>query len=224
MPGIGTIVNGAAIVAGGLLGLFLGKFLKQRVQDTLMAANGVAVIILGLQGALVDADSIMLIISLALGALIGELLNLEGLLERFGDWLKRISHSEGQAGFTSAFVNASLTVCIGAMAIMGSIQDGLFHDPSILYAKAILDFIIIFVMASAQGKGAVFSAIPVVLVQGTMTLLALWISPIFTDTVLFNIKTVGSVLIFCVGINLLFGKKISTANLLPALVIAALWP
>ena len=166
MPGLGTIVNAAAIVAGGLFGLLCGKLMKPRIQDSLTMACGVCVIFLGIAGAmekmlsaaadgtLTSGGTMMLIASLVLGALIGEIINIEAAMERFGAWLKKVSHSEGDGGFVGGFVNASLTVCIGAMAVVGSIQDGILGDHSTLFAKAVLDLIIVMVMTAASGKGS----------------------------------------------------------------------
>lgn len=234
MRGIGTVINVIAVILGGIVGLLFGKRLKPRFQETLISAIGVCVIFIGIAGAMEEmllvnngvlesSKTMMLIGSMAIGAIIGELLNLEGALERFGEWLKKKTGSEGDAGFVDGFVTASLTICIGAMAIVGSIQDSLMGDYSILTAKAILDLIIIMIMAASKGKGCIFAAIPVAVLQGSITLLAAFIEPVFTERALSYISMVGSVLIFCVGLNLLRDKKIKTANLLPALVIAVLW-
>ena len=234
MPGIGTIINTAAILAGGLLGLMFGKLLPERVQDGLLKANGIAVIFIGISGALqhmlaieggtlTTAGSMMMIMSLTIGTLIGEFADLEGHLTTFGEWLKAKSGNAKDKEFVSAFVTASLTVCIGAMAIVGSIEDGAAHDPSILISKAILDFTIILVMTASMGKGCIFSAIPVALLQGSFTLLAVWIAPLVTEKAMNNLSLVGSILIFCVGLNLIRDRKIRVANMLPALIIAAAW-
>lgn len=234
MIGLGTIINTVAIVGGGIGGKLFGKLLKERHQDTICKANGISVMFIGIAGAmegmmkitesgLTTANSMMVVISMAIGALIGEIVNFEGLFERFGEWLKVKTGNAKDKDFVDAFVTASLTVCIGAMAIVGSIQDGLLGDYSTLAIKAILDFIIIMVMTCSMGKGCVFSAIPVFVLEGVMTLLATLIKPVMTDAVLFNLSLVGSILIFCVGVNLVFGKKIRVANLLPAIVIAAVF-
>ena len=160
------------------------------------------------------------VVGLAIGAVIGEALNIEGAFERLGQWLKVKTGNAKDKTFVNAFVSASLTVCIGAMAIVGSIQDGLTGDYSILATKAVLDLIIIMVMSSSMGKGAAFSAIPVAVLQGSMTALAGLMRPVMTEGALANLSLVGNVLIFCVGINLVFGKKVKVANLLPAIVIA----
>lgn len=132
---------------------------------------------------------------------------------------KRTGNAKDQ-NFVNAFVTASLTVCIGAMAVIGSIQDGMYGDHSILISKALMDFIIILVMSASMGKGCAFSAVPVLLLQGGMTLLARVLQPFMTDAAMASLSCVGSVLIFCVGVNLLFGKRIRVANLLPALLVA----
>lgn len=231
MYGFGTIINTGAIVAGGLAGILFGRFLKENVQDTLSKCCGVSTLMIGIAGALEkmltlekgaisSGGSMLLVLCLTVGGVIGELLNLEGAFECFGRWLKEKTGNAKDKGFVNAFVTASLTVCIGAMAIVGSIQDGLTGDYSVLATKAVLDFIIIMVMSCSLGPGAAFSAIPVAILQGSVTALAGLVRPVMTEAALNNLSLVGSVLIFCVGINLLWGKKIRVANLLPAIVLA----
>lgn len=233
MFALGTIINTAAIILGGILGIFFGNFLKDRHQDSLCKVCGVCTLFIGISGALegmltVDGTSVtsggsMLIIGcLAIGALIGEILNIEDAFERFGAWLKIKTGNAKDKRFVEGFVTASLTVCIGAMAIVGAIQDGIQGDPSILMTKAVLDLIIIIVMTCSMGKGCMFSAIPVAILQGGVTILARLIEPIMTDAALANLSLVGNVLIFCVGINLVWDKRIRVANLLPAIVIAVI--
>lgn len=232
MFGLGTIINVGAIIAGGLLGFLVGKLLKDRHQESLSVACGVCTLFIGIAGAmegmlkpengsLVSGQGLLVIGCLALGALIGELLNIEGLFERFGFWLKAKTGSSKDKRFVEGFVTASLTVSIGAMAIVGSIEDGITGDYSILATKAVLDFIIILVMTGSMGKGCIFSAIPVGVLQGLITALAVVIKPIMTDTALSNMSLVGNILIFCVGVNLIWGKKVRVANLLPAVILAA---
>ena len=231
MYGLGTIINTGAIVAGGLTGILFGRFLKENVQDTLSKCCGVSTLMIGIAGALEkmltvekgaisSGGSMLLVLCLTVGGVIGEFLNLEGAFECFGRWLKEKTGNAKDKGFVNAFVTASLTVCIGAMAIVGSIQDGLTGDYSVLATKAVLDFIIIMVMSCSLGPGAAFSAIPVAILQGSVTALAGLVRPVMTAAALNNLSLVGSVLIFCVGINLLWGKKIRVANLLPAIVLA----
>ena len=234
MKGLGTIINVIAILIGGIGGLLFGKKMEKRYQDTLMCANGLCVLFLGIggcmeemlkiaEGKLESGGSMMMIASFAIGALLGEWINLELHMEQFGEWLKKKTGSDGDNRFVDAFVTASLTVCIGAMAVVGSIKDGISGDYTILAAKAVLDLIIILVMTASMGKGCMFSAIPVGIFQGSITILAGLIEPLMTEEALSNISLTGSMLIFCVGINLMFGKKIKVANLLPTLVIAVAW-
>lgn len=231
MIGLGTIINCASILAGGILGLLFGRFLKEEVQDSLTKTCGISTIFIAIAGALesmlrieqnslVSNESLLIVGCLAMGTLIGEILNIENLFERFGEWLKFKTGNAKDNRFIEAFVVSSLTVCIGAMAIVGAIEDGITGDFSILSTKAILDLIIIMVMTSAMGKGCIFSAIPVGILQGTITLLARFVSPIMTEEALSNLSMIGSILIFCVGINLVWGKKIRVANMLPAVVLA----
>ena len=227
----GTIINTAAIVAGGVCGHLFGKLLKDRHQETLTMACGVGTIFLSIAGAmnymlhhdlLPGGGSMLVIACLALGGLIGEILNIEQWFERFGEWLKKKTGSAKDKQFVNGFVTASLTVCIGAMAIMGSIQDGISGDWSTLGAKSILDLVIVMVMTCSFGKGCAFSAIPVLIWEGGLTLLATVIKPILTEAALGYLSLVGSVLIFCVGVNLVWGKKIRVANLLPAVILAVI--
>ena len=231
MIGLGTIINCAAIIVGGVFGLLFGKLLKERVQETLQKANGICVLFIGIAGAmegmlrlsgstLSSGRSMLIIASLALGALVGELINIEHWVERFGEWLKIKTGNAKDKDFVNGFVTASLTVCIGAMAVVGSIKDGIEGDISILTTKAILDLIIVMVMTCSLVKGCIFSAIPVAVFQGTITALARLIKPLMTEAASANLSLIGSVLIFCVGVNLVWGKKIKVANLLPSLVFA----
>ena len=228
MPGLGTIINVALLVAGGLLGLAGGRFITPHIQDTLMKASGLCVLFIGLGGtmqkmliidgkALATTGTTMLIVSFALGSLIGEAINLEAAIENLGEWLKRKTGSEGDNKFTNAFV------CIGAMAIVGSIQDGLLGDWSTLALKGALDCIIVCTMTASLGRGCIFSALPVAVFQGTITLFAGALSPIMTTAALNSLSLVGSMLIFCVGVNLIRPQTFRTANMLPSVVIAVIY-
>jgi len=230
---MGTVINCAGILIGGLFGLLFGRFFKENMQDSLTKVCGIATLFIGISGALekmfslqdgliISSGSMLVVICLAIGTLFGELLNIEGGFERFGQWLKVKTGNAKDRGFVDAFVTASLTVCIGAMAIVGSIEDGLTGDYSILATKAVLDLIIVLVMTCAMGKGCVFSAIPVGVFQGSITLLSRLLIPVMTETALANLSLIGSVLIFCVGVNLVWGKKVRVANMLPAVVIAVI--
>ena len=226
MIGLGTLINTAGIILGGILGFLFGKYMSVRVREGLNMACGITVLFIGIAGAmeemlLVGGKSMFVVVCIALGTLVGELINIEGLFERFGEWLKVKTGNAKDKDFVNAFVTASLTVCIGAMAIVGAIQDGLSGDFSILATKAILDLIIIIVMTCSMGKGCIFSALPVFVFEGAITLLAKLISPIITESAQNNISLIGSILIFCVGINLVWGKKVRVANMLPSIIFAA---
>ena len=234
MFGLGTLINMAAILIGGLAGRLVGKAIPKRVQDTLYMVCGISTLFIGIggclqhmlvieNGALNTQGTMMMLMSLTVGALIGEWIDLEKRLERFGQWLKDKTGNSGDATFIDAFVTASLTVCIGAMAIVGAIQDGMEGDISVLAAKSALDLVIVCVMAASMGKGCIFSLIPVGILQGSITALSLVLKPIMTEAALGNLSYVGSVLIFCVGVNLVWGKKVKVANMLPAVVIAVIW-
>ena len=167
--------------------------------------------------------AMMMVASLAAGVVIGEFINIEDRLEQFGEWLKQKSGSSSDAEFVNGFVTASLTVCIGAMAIVGAIQDGMTGDYTTLAVKAILDFLIIMVMTASMGKGCIFSAIPVGILQGGVTLLAIAFSSGMPQSAVDALSLVGNVLIFCVGVNLIWPKTFRVANMLPAVLIAVIW-
>lgn len=234
MIGLGTIINTVAIIVGGLVGSVFGKRMTERYQETLMKAMGLCVVFLGIAGALEkmfiiqdgklsSGGTMMMIGSFAIGSLVGEWINIEHHMNRFGEWLKQKTGNSKDKVFVDAFVTASLTVCIGAMAVVGSIQDGILGDYSTLLMKAILDFVIICVMTASMGKGCAFSAIPVAIFQGSITLVARGIEPIMTPTALDHLSLVGSMLIFCVGVNLIWDKKFKVANMLPAIVVVVAW-
>ena len=230
---LGTIINSIAIIVAGLLGNITGKLFKQEQQDALCKVCGVSTLFIAISGAmeemmkiennsLTGTGSMLVVISLAIGTIIGELVGIEAAFEQFGEWLKIKSGNGKDAEFVNAFVTASLTVCIGAMAIVGAIQDGISGDYSTLAIKAVLDFIIVAIMTASMGKGCAFSVIPVFILEGSITLLAKLVSPIMTDAAISNLSLVGSVLIFCVGVNLVWGKKLRVANMLPALIVAVI--
>lgn len=242
MAGIGTIVNVMAIIAGGLCGLVTRRFLEERYQETIMKATGFAIIVIALgstlsqmlvvkiaeagdelTGSLDTQGTIMMILSLVLGALLGEWINLDRWFERFGAWLRDRSGNQEDRRFIDGFVSASLTVCVGAMAVIGSLEDGIRQDPQMLYAKAILDLIIIMIMTASLGKGCIFSAVSVGIFQGTITLLARGIAPVLTEEAVSNLSLVGNVLILCVGVNLIWPRTIRVANVLPAIVFGVIF-
>lgn len=236
MRGLGTIINAAAIVLGCTLGTQLRRGLNDRLQDALMKACGVVTIFIGVSGvltrmlviengALTSYGAMLLLASLILGSLAGELLNIEAWFDRIGEAIRKKFSRSGQndGRFVDGFVNASLTVCIGAMAIVGAIQDGVSGDYSMLAAKAALDFIIVMVLASVYGAGAGFSALPVAVIQGGITLIAAICGSFVGDALVRDVSLVGSALVFCVGVNIAFGKKFRVGNMLPAVLVPILW-
>ena len=232
MYGLGTLINAAAIIVGGIFGLLFGKLISDRIRNTLIKACGVAVLFIGISGALkgmltvgeggklIVGGEMLLVACLCLGGLVGELLDIEGGLERFGAWLKKKTGSDSDHGFIEGFLTTTFTICIGAMAIVGAINDALYGDLSLLITKSILDFTFVMIMAASLGKGPIFSAIPVVVLQGGVTALALLISPIMTEAALLNLSIVGNALIVCVGINIVIDKRVKVANMLPAIIFA----
>lgn len=231
---IGTVINTAAVIAGGLAGLCLKNGLKQKTQDILMQACGVSSIFIGVSGALskmlvveegkiTTTGTMLLIFSLVIGSMIGEFLNIEAGMDLVGEKIKKAVRAQNDNLFVEGFVNASLIICVGAMAIVGSIQDGISGDYSLLTAKAVLDLVIVLIFATTYGVGAVFSAVPIFVYQGSITLLASFLGSFVSETVINDLSFVGSVLIFCVGVNIAFGKKFRVGNMLPALIVPVVY-
>lgn len=233
MRGLGTIINTLAVAVGGLIGLRFQSGLSEKLQATLMQACGVASMFIGVSGTLAKMltvtdgvfstrGSMLLILSLVFGGLIGEWIDLEARMETVGEKIKAAVRRENDSRFVDGFVNVSLIICVGAMAIVGSIQDGISGDYSMLAAKAVLDMIIVMVFASTYGLGAVFSALAILVYQGAITLAAILCGAFASDAVIGALSFVGSALIFCVGVNICFGKRIRVGNFLPALVMAVI--
>lgn len=212
------------------------EILKQRFQETIMNALGLAVMFIGISGALqglfvvnekglVTVNIMLMIVSLALGAFLGELIDIEARLDSMGELLKKKLKVKGEKGknFVEGFVSSSLLFCIGAMAIIGSLRDGLSQDPSILLAKGVIDGVVAIFFASTLGIGVFFSVLTVGIYQGTITLSAKLIEPYLSDQLVANISFIGSVLILGIGINMIFGKKIKCGNLLPAVFIPIIY-
>lgn len=230
---LGTIINTFSIIAGGLIGRLTGKLFSQKQQAALNQSCGVSVLFIAIagamqgmlqidQGALISGKSMLVVLCLAIGTMVGELIGIERGFEHFGEFLKERSGNSSDQQFVNAFVTASLTVCIGAMAIVGAIQDGISGDYTTLAVKSVLDFLIIAVMTSSMGKGCVFSCIPVFLFEGSITLFAKLVAPLMTSLAIAYLSLIGSVLIFCVGVNLIWGKTLRVANMLPAVLFAIL--
>lgn len=233
MIGLGTIINTATVVAGGVIGCLVGRLIKDRFRQIVLVAVGLVVVFMGAGGAVAKmltfengtfnaGGTLVCLFSLVIGGVIGEIINLDNLTEKFGGWLKEKSKSSRDSQFVDGFVTASVTICIGAMAVIGSITDGLTGDFSILLTKAIIDFVTVMIMSASMGKGCVFSAIPIFVLQGLMTVLARFIEPLLNEQAMNNLLMVGSILIFCVGMNLLFTRRvrIKVTNLMPSVILA----
>ena len=221
MIGIGTLVNAGAIIVGSILGMLLKGGIPERIQNIIYTAVGVAVMFIGITGVINNqGDSMLLVLSLVIGGVIGELCRLDEHMESLGEKIKKRFIKEGSAGsatFVEAFVSSTILFCVGAMAIVGSLNDGMLHDPSMLFTKAILDGITSIVLAASLGVGVAFSAIPILIYQGILTVLSSILSGFFTETLIRNMSFVGNVIIFCIGLNFLFPKKVKTINFAPAL-------
>ena len=227
----GTIVNAAAVLVGSGMGLVLKKGIPEKYQNTIMQGMALAVGAIGLQMAFKTENMLVVILGLAIGAVIGEAVNIDSCLNKIGTFLSLkfgSQNSGGQSSIGRGFVTASLVYCIGAMSVVGSIQDGLTGDTSTLYAKSLVDGIIAIVFASSMGIGVMFSSISVLLYQGLITLLAGFFSAALSENVIKEMTATGGILIVGVSILMLELKKIRLANLLPAIPVAAIiaycWP
>jgi len=234
MIGLGTVINTVAVLAGGLLGLLLKNGIVQKFEKILMQGLGLAVIFIGASGVLrymlvVDngilstRGTMLLIFSLVIGCLLGQWIDVEAKMEMIGVKLKNTVCVKNDNYFVEGFVTTSLIICVGAMAIVGAMQDGLTGDYSMLLAKSLLDFAIVLILASTYGVGVVFSATTIFVYQGTITLIAAMFGNIISDTLIEALSYVGSALIFCVGVNLVKEKTFQVANMLPALLVPILW-
>lgn len=219
----GTLVNMAAIISGCLIGIAAGRYLSARMRQTLMAGLGLAVLLIGLQLALQSQQIMIVIGGLIFGGLIGEGLGIERRLEEFGLSLQR--RFAGMGKIAEGFVTASLLYCVGAMAIMGALQDGMGGQPTILYAKAALDGVASIALASTLGIGVAFSVLPLLLYQGGITLAAELAQSILTEPVITEMNAVGGLLIVAIAIDLMGIKRLPVGNLLPSVfvVIGLLW-
>lgn len=214
----GTIANVAAICAGALIGRYAGRIVPNRMRQTVMAGLGLTVLLIGLQLALKSSQPMIVVGSLLLGGVIGEIVQIEARLERFGQWLQ--GRFSGVGNVAEGFVAASLLYCVGAMAIMGSLQDGLGGKPAILYAKAALDGIASIALASTLGIGVLFSALPVALYQGGITLAAGSARAMLTEPVVLEMNAVGGLLIAAIGLDLMGIKRLPVGNMLPSVFVA----
>jgi uncharacterized membrane protein YqgA involved in biofilm formation len=215
---LGTVVNAIAIVAGSLIGLLFRGGIPQAYNQTVMQAIGLAVILIGFKGALKGENFLLIILSLAIGAVLGEGLKIEARLERLGQWLQRRFAVAGD-GIARGFVTASLLFCVGSMAIVGALESGLSGDHQTLFAKSVLDGITAIIFASTLGIGVIFSAAAVFLYQGLITLTASSMREFLVPETISQMTAVGGLLIIAIGINILEIKRIRVGNMLPAIFL-----
>ncbi|MDR2712614.1 MAG: DUF554 domain-containing protein [Clostridiales bacterium] len=215
---IGTLANVVAVIIGGGLGLLFRRRLPARLTDSLIKAMGLCVFVIGISGA-IKGDIMLLVVSLGLGTLIGEILDIDKALNRLGAWLQKKLGS-GESKLAEGFVTTTLLFCVGAMAIVGSIESGLTGDHTIIFTKSVIDAVSSIVFASALGAGVLLSAIPVLLYQGSIVLFAGALQGVFSEALISQISATGCVMILAIGLNMITGAKIKVANLLPALLVA----
>lgn len=230
MIGLGTIANTVAVLGGGLLGVLLKNGIPKRFEKILMQALGLSTVFIGISGVLKHMlvvaggtlstrGTMLLIFSLVIGSFLGEWVDIEAGMEKLGIKLKAMARVKNDSRFVEGFVTTSLIICVGAMAIVGAMEDGLTGNSSTLLAKSLLDFVIVIVLAAAYGVGAAFSAIPIFLYQGAITVIAALFGSVISDTLIAELSFVGNALIFCVGVNLVREKTFRVANMLPSLLI-----
>jgi uncharacterized membrane protein YqgA involved in biofilm formation len=219
---LGTIVNAAAIAAGSLAGLLFRGGIPDKYNKTIMHAISLAVLVIGIKGALRSDELLIVIFSLALGSLLGELMRIEEFLAGLGKFLeKRFAKNDG--GFYQGFITSTLLFCVGSMAIVGSLESGLTGNHQTLFAKSALDGITSIILASTFGIGVAFSCLPLFLYQGGITLAAVLVKPFLTPEVVTQMSSVGGVLIMAIGINLMGAAKIRIGSMLPAVFLPMVW-
>jgi len=219
---LGTIVNTVSIIAGSLIGLLFKGGISEKYNRTMMQAIGLAVVLIGVKTALKTDAILIVILSLAIGGILGELLGIEDRLELLGNWIgKRLS--KDSTGIARGFVSASLLFCVGAMAIVGSMESGLAGDHQTLFAKSILDGISSVFFASTLGIGVIFSAASVFVYQGLITMTASFLGQFLVPDVVSQMSAIGGLLILAIGIGLLEIKKIKVGNILPAIFIPLIY-
>lgn len=219
---LGTIVNVITIVVGSIIGILLNKGIKEEFKETIMDGIGLAVVVIGITSGIKTENTVLVIGSLVLGSLIGSIIGIENRLDQLGDNMeKRLG--KGESTFSKGFVTASLVYCIGAMAIIGSLESGIAGNHQTLFAKSTLDGITAIIFASTLGIGVAFSAIPVLIYQGSITLLANLVKDILTPEAILEMSAVGGILIIAIGINILGLKKIKVGNMLPAIFLPIIY-
>jgi len=220
---VGTLVNFGAIIIGSVIGLVFHKAIKEKISDTIMKGIGLCIILIGIQGALKGEDTLVVIASMAIGAYLGEWIDIELKLNQLGNYVESKFAKEKNGTFSQGFVTASLLFAVGAMAIVGSLESGLHNDNSILYTKSMLDFISSMIFAGSLGVGVLFSSFVILIYQGSITLLSSFVAPFLTTAVITNMSCVGSIVIIGLGLNMVKATQIKVANLIPAIFLPILF-
>ncbi|QZY54242.1 DUF554 domain-containing protein [Crassaminicella profunda] len=219
---LGTIVNALAIIGGSLVGLFFRGGIPEKYNETIIKANGLSVLLIGVMGAIKTQNVLLVIFSMVIGSILGEFLRIEDNLDRLGAYIgNKMGDQEG--GIAKGFVTASLLFCVGSMAIVGSLQSGLSNNHQTLFAKSVLDGITSVVFASTLGVGVIFSSIAVFIYQGIITLAASSMKVFLTESVIGEMSSVGGLLIMALGFNMLEFKRIKVGNMLPAMFIPLIY-
>ena len=221
---IGTLINVFTILLGTAIGLLARKGFPQRMQDTVIQGQGLCVVLIGLSGALKTTDTMGMIVCMVVGGLLGSAIDIERRLDQLGKWIERKISPDGSRGsIAKGFVTASLIYCVGAMAIVGAMDSGLRGDHSTLIAKGVLDGVMSIFLASTMGIGVGLSALAVLVYQGAIALLAMWLEPLLTTAIITEMSAVGGLLIAAIGLNLIYDKHIPVGNLLPAIFLPMLY-
>ena len=234
MPGTGTIVNVVLVIIGSAIGLMMKKAIPERLKTSMVQSLALATMTIGLTGIITASCNaaggkiessyiIMMVVCMAIGTFIGEMINIDKRLENMGAYFEKKFSADSSSTFAQGFVTASLVFCVGSMAILGSLNDGILHDPTILVTKSLLDMIMSVVFASTLGVGVMFSVVTIIIYQGLITLCASLISPFLTGVVISQMSFIGSILIMGIGFNFLYKPVLKLANMLPAMFLPLLW-
>ncbi len=219
---LGSIVNCFSVIGGSILGIALKNGIKERYQNTIMDGISLAVIIIGIMSAIKSQNIVLVVVSMGIGSIIGEMIDIDSRIEALGERAEKL-FSKGDSNFSKAFVSATLVFCIGAMSIVGALESGLTGNHQTLFAKSSLDGIIAIMFASTMGIGTAFAAIPIFIYQGSLTLMASSVKDILTPELINEMSAVGGILVMAIGINLANIKKIKVANMLPAIIIPLIY-
>ena len=217
---MGVIINVIAIVIGTMIGLFLKRGMSEKMSSHIMQGLALITFIIGLKGALVDQDVILMIVCISLGGYLGEMMQLEENIRKFADWIQEKFSKEGsQNQLAEGFVSAVLIFCVGAMAVMGSLEAGLRDNHQILITKAIIDGIASIILTTTKGAGVMLSALAILLYEGGIMVLAQFVAPYLSEEIVYAMSAVGSLLLVALGLNLLELTKIKVMNFLPAMFL-----